>query len=125
MTLLLLTALAGCSAPPGAGSQSGVPDGGNTLAADARQDDGSEAIGGRVYRKACFACHQAGLVGAPRLGDAAAWTPRIAQGVETLVAHAVNGFQGDAGVMPPKGGHAYLSEKEIAAAIDYMVRAVR
>lgn len=132
MTLPLLIALAGCSDPPDAGRRLATPDGGDMAsgsrdapAADLAATAGRETTGGRVYTKACFACHQKGLVGAPRLGEGAAWAPRIEQGIETLVDHAVNGFQGDSGVMPPKGGHAYLTEEEIAAAVEYMVRAAR
>jgi cytochrome c5 len=59
------------------------------------------------------------------LGDAAAWAPRIAQGIETLNNHALNGFQGAAGVMPPKGGRVDLSDGEIIAAVEYMVEQAR
>jgi cytochrome c len=63
--------------------------------------------------------------GAPHLGDAAAWEPRIAQGMDTLNNHAINGFQGSAGVMPPKGGRVDLSDGEIIAAVEYMVEQVQ
>ena len=53
---------------------------------------------------ACMACHGAGVAGAPKIGDAAAWGPRIAKGADTLHKHAIEGFQGQAGFMPPKGG---------------------
>lgn len=81
--------------------------------------------GQQVYARACVACHGAGLVGAPKLGDRAAWAPRIARGRAELVAHATGGFRGATGVMPPKGGHAYLKEDEVAAAVDFMVDAAR
>ena len=70
-----------------------------------------------------MACHGAGLVGAPRLGDGSAWAPRIAKGRAVLVQNALTGFSGQSGVMPPKGGHAYLDEAAVSAAVDYMVRA--
>ncbi len=82
----------------------------------------ADAIDGKaVFMKICFACHIPGVAGAPKLGDKAAWAPRIAQGKATLLTHALHGFQGKAGVMPPKGGATYLSDDEVSAAIDYMV----
>jgi cytochrome c5 len=80
-----------------------------------------EMNGQQVYEAACSACHAAGVAGAPKLGDAAAWSSRIAQGADTLNQHAVQGFQGNAGYMPPKGGRADLSDDSIHAAVTYMV----
>ncbi len=77
--------------------------------------------GKQVYDTACFACHATGAAGAPKLGDKAAWGPRIAQGMDTLVSHAINGFQGQTGVMPPKGTCAACSNDELKAAVKYMV----
>jgi cytochrome c5 len=77
--------------------------------------------GKKTYDSVCFACHAQGIAGAPKLGDKAAWEPRIAQGMDTLVNHAINGFQGSAGVMPPKGGNMALSDEEVSAAVSYMV----
>ena len=74
-----------------------------------------------IYEGACGACHTAGIAGAPKFGDAAAWADRITQGAETLHEHAIQGYQGDAGYMPPKGGRADLSDEEVIAAVDYMV----
>ncbi len=76
--------------------------------------------GPQVYNAACVACHGAGVAGAPKLGEADAWADRIAQGRDTLVQHALQGYQGDAGYMPPKGGRTDLSDAEIMAAVDYM-----
>jgi cytochrome c5 len=82
--------------------------------------------GPQVYNAACYLCHSPpGVPGSPHLGDAAAWAPRIAQGMETLHSHAINGFQGAAGVMPPKGGRVDLSDGEIIAAVEYMVEQAR
>ncbi|KPK58642.1 MAG: hypothetical protein AMJ59_14375 [Gammaproteobacteria bacterium SG8_31] len=82
----------------------------------------AEAPSGQdVYQQACAACHTAGVAGAPKLGDAAAWSDRIAQGNDTLYDHAINGFQGSAGYMPPKGGRTDLSDEAIKVAVDYMV----
>ncbi|MGH8488656.1 MAG: c-type cytochrome [Gammaproteobacteria bacterium] len=86
-------------------------------AASASPDDKGKA----VYDGSCFACHTSGLAGAPKLGDKAAWKPRVAQGMETLVAHAIQGFQGQGGMMPPKGGRADLADADVKAAVIYMV----
>jgi len=75
------------------------------------------ATGMETYKTACFACHGTGAAGAPKLGDSAAWSARIAQGDDILLDHALKGFKG----MPPKGGRMDLSDDVIAAAVDYMV----
>jgi cytochrome c5 len=85
-------------------------------AASAELTDGKS-----VYESACVACHASGLAGAPRIGDAAAWAPRIAQGLATLENHAIAGFQGAAGVMPAKGGRTDLSDDAVRAAVEHMV----
>lgn len=77
--------------------------------------------GEEVYKMACAACHAAGVAGAPKLGDPAAWSARVEQGMDTLVSHAINGFQGSAGYMPPKGGRTDLSDDAIKASVEYMV----
>ena len=79
------------------------------------------AKGEDVYSKSCSTCHGMGIAGAPKVGDAAAWEARIAQGDQTLLDHAINGFQGSAGFMPAKGGFAFLSDEDVAAAVAYMV----
>lgn len=80
--------------------------------------------GKKLYDSACMACHTAGVAGAPKLGDKAAWADRIKQGVAILDEHAIKGFQGKTGVMPPKGG-AQASDDEVKAAVAYMVAAVK
>jgi cytochrome c5 len=78
--------------------------------------------GPQVYNAACIVCHQPGVAtGAPTIGDVAAWAPRIAQGMDTLYMHALQGLQGATGFMPPKGGRVDLSDDEIKAAVDYLV----
>jgi len=77
--------------------------------------------GETVYNQACVACHGAGIAGAPKLGDKAAWAPRIAQGPDTLHTHALQGFQGKGGYMPPKGGRTDLSDQSVINAVDYMI----
>lgn len=81
--------------------------------------------GEAAYNKVCFACHAQGIAGAPKMGDAAAWEARIAQGNDTLYKHAIEGFQGQAGVMPAKGGATDLSDDDVKAAVDFMVQAVQ
>lgn len=77
--------------------------------------------GPQVYNQACLACHGAGVAGAPVFGDVAAWAPRIAAGLELMREHAIAGYQGGAGYMPPKGGRLDLSDQEVHDAIDYMI----
>lgn len=72
--------------------------------------------GEAVYNAACMACHTSGAAGAPKLGDKAAWSPRITQGSSTLVQHALQGFKG----MPAKGGCTNCSDAEIKAAVEYL-----
>jgi cytochrome c5 len=79
------------------------------------------ADGKATYDKACMACHAAGVAGAPKLADKAAWAPRIAQGNDTLYTHALKGFTGKKGMMPPKGGNMSLSDADVKASVDYMV----
>lgn len=80
--------------------------------------------GKKLYESVCVACHGAGVAGAPKFGDKAAWAPRIKQGSATLYEHAIKGFQGKAGMMPPKGG-ASASDEEVKAAVDYMAAAAK
>jgi len=70
-----------------------------------------------LYAQACAACHDTGAANAPKTGDQAAWAERIGKGLDTLVDHAVNGFN----AMPAKGGAAQLSDVEVAATVEYMV----
>jgi len=69
-----------------------------------------------VYKAVCSVCHQAGMLNAPKFGDIQAWAPRIAQGYELLVQHAIKGIRS----MPAKGGNASLSDNEVASAVLYM-----
>lgn len=77
-------------------------------------------VGKAIYDKTCAACHAAGVAGAPKPGDKADWAPRIAQGVGVLDKHAIEGFTGSKGQMPPRGGST-ASDDEIKAAVRYMV----
>jgi cytochrome c5 len=76
----------------------------------------AERSGEKVVKAQCVKCHEAGVGGAPKIGDRAAWIPRLKQGVEPLVRSAINGHGG----MPPRGGLANLTDREIRNAIVYM-----
>jgi len=73
--------------------------------------------GATVFNSVCGACHNTGVAGAPKVGDKAAWAPRIAQGNDTLYKNAIAGKN----AMPPKGGAADLSDGEIKGAVDHLV----
>ncbi len=81
----------------------------------------ASASGEALYKQACMACHVAGVAGAPKFGDKAAWSPRLASGVDGLTASVIKGK----GAMPPKGGAASASDADIKAAVTYMVDAVK
>ncbi len=81
----------------------------------------ASANGEALYKQACMACHVAGVAGAPKFGDKAAWAPRLALGVDGLTASVIKGK----GAMPPKGGAAAASDADIKAAVVYMVDAVK
>lgn len=77
---------------------------------------GDAAKGKSIYDAACMACHAAGVAGAPKAGDKAAWAPRLKTGKDALYASVIKGK----GAMPPKGGNASLSDGDIKAAVDYL-----
>ncbi len=81
--------------------------------------------GETVYTASCAMCHSGGIAGAPKTGDAGAWNDRIAKGKEELYKSAIDGFTGDAGMMPPKGGCANCSDEEVKAAVDYLIEQVK
>ncbi len=110
---------AGSAALPGEPGAEGAPA--VTIVAAAAAPVAAPLSGPQVFNQACNACHGAGIGGAPKNGDKAGWAPRIAQGNATLYKHALEGYQGSAGVMPPKGGWANLSDGEVNAAVDYMI----
>lgn len=105
-----------------------VPAGAEELAAAARPAraaaPAAPRTGNAVFQQACSACHAAAapdVLGAPKIDDAAAWAPRIAQGMAVLRQNAIDGVQGDSGAMPARGGCLDCSDDEIVAAIEYMV----
>ncbi|MDX1456359.1 MAG: cytochrome c5 family protein [Marinobacter sp.] len=86
-------------------------------AAPAASASSGPRSGDAVYSAVCTACHSTGAAGAPVVGDAGAWGPRIDKGLDTLIDHAINGFN----AMPAKGGCANCPDEEIQAAVEYMV----
>jgi cytochrome c5 len=85
----------------------------------------ADLSGEEVYSQACVACHGAGIAGAPKFGDKAAWAERLAQGADTLHKHALAGYQGKAGFMPAKGGRTDLTDQSVMNAVDYMAEAAK
>ena len=75
------------------------------------------ADGKALYDKVCFVCHQVSVAGSPKLGDKAAWAPRLQAGIDALVQSVIKGK----GAMPPKAGNPALSDAEIRAAVEFMV----
>ena len=101
--------------------ESGAADAGSVAApaGDAATAAAAEPMSPeQVYQSKCLACHGTGAAGAPKLGDAAAWAPRIAQGMDTLLANATNGLN----AMPPKGLCMECSGDDLKTVIDYMVQ---
>jgi len=88
-------------------------------AAPAAAKSAAPLSGQQVYESLCVACHGEGVGGAPRLGDKAAWAPRIARGYNMLLAHAIEGFNGKTGMMPPRGGGSN-EDVEVARAVAYL-----
>jgi len=101
-------ATASVAVPPPAAPQKSVAAGANDL-------------GKKTFDSVCTACHTAGVAGAPKFGDKAAWAPRIAQGKNTLYNAALHGLR----AMPAKGGNPSLSDEQVKAAVDYMVAAAK
>lgn len=80
---------------------------------------GSSIDAKKIVAANCAMCHEGGLMGAPKIGSSDQWSPRIAQGKDTLVHNAINGIR----QMPARGGNAKLSDAEVAAAVVDMANA--
>jgi len=91
------------------------------MAAEPAEPVATVLSGPQVYNEACNVCHGAGIGGAPKIDDPSLWTARIAQGNDTLYQHALEGYTGEYGYMPPKGARMDLSDDEVRGAVDYMV----
>lgn len=87
--------------------------------ASAGNASGAEKSGEEVVKAVCSMCHAAGLMNAPKIGDKGQWQPRIAQGYETLVKHAIEGIR----TMPARGGNPSLTDGEVASAVAHMANA--
>ncbi|MBE0576826.1 MAG: cytochrome c5 family protein [Desulfuromonadales bacterium] len=105
--------------PPMTSEQAMPPSGAMPMAESMAKGD--IAVGEKVYNQACSSCHDEGISGAPKIGDSAAWAERIAKGMEALNKNSINGFTGETGMMPAKGGFSALSDDEVKAAVEYMV----
>jgi cytochrome c5 len=97
-----------------------------TKAAASQVAYGGTTDGKVIFDKLCTTCHSTGATGAPRITDKAAWAPRLKEGVETLVKHAIDGYTGpDGNHMPAKGGNPALSDEQVEATVKWMVSQVQ
>ena len=105
--LLLATAslLVACGSAEDAGSSA------------TRADATEQVPGEQTYLRFCFSCHASGAAGAPRVGQASAWESRVAQGMDVLLSHTIEGMPG----MPPRGMCRQCSDDDLRDAISYMV----
>ncbi len=104
---LAIKPLAGATAQAGGSSGTAMPTSGKDL-----------------FDQTCSACHGAGVAGAPKAGDKAAWASHIAKGLPTLYDHALHGFTGTTGTMPAKGGRTDVPDPMVEQAVNYMVSLV-
>lgn len=98
-----------------------VPDDAEDGAESEPADGAVAASGSGIYERHCALCHSEGIGGAPVVGDTDAWVARLEQGMKTLYQHAIEGYTGEDGIMPPKGGFVNLSDAEVRLAVDYIV----
>jgi len=89
---------------------------GASMPATAAAGDSASKTPEQLYQGACLACHTTGAAGAPKIGDAAAWSERGAKGLDALVTSAVNGM----GAMPPRGGSQY-DDDQVRVVIEYIL----
>ena len=122
--LLFAAAVAGCSkqeaAAPAAAPAPAAAAAPAATAVATTAAAAENTVGKSLYGKSCALCHAAGVAGAPKPGDKAEWAPRIAQGLEVLEKHAIEGYTGQKGQMPPRGGST-ATDDEIKAAVRYIV----
>jgi cytochrome c5 len=117
--------------PPSGEAIAGRDNSALAIHASAAAAEGTAAViappknGTELFEQTCSTCHGQGIAGAPKAGDKAAWAPRLAKGQAVLYAHALDGFQGSTGVMPPKGGRTDVSDDLVKQAVDYMVKLAR
>ena len=82
---------------------------------------GGTLDGSVIYGNLCAGCHKAGVGGAPKMGDPSGMGARAGKGKDTLYKHAIEGFQGTAGMMPARGGNPALNDDQVKAAVDFML----
>lgn len=108
-----------------AGQQQSATEEAASEAPQAAASEGGEEVdlakGEELYGQVCVACHAAGVANAPKLGDQAAWAPRLEKGPDGLTSSVINGL----GAMPPKGGAAQLSDADIKSIVSYMISTVQ
>ena len=115
------SAAAPAAAPAAAAAPVATPAAAAAPAAVAAAPAAADPAAGKgLYDKNCFACHAAGVAGAPKFGDKAAWAPYVATGIETMLKVAISGK----GAMPPRGGST-ATDDELRAAIQFMVDAAK
>jgi cytochrome c5 len=78
--------------------------------------------GKTVYDTNCSTCHKAGIMGAPKTGDKAAWAPRLTQGEAVLVSKSIKGFTGKKGMMPAKGGNPKLTDVQVGNSVAFIIQ---
>ena len=86
---------------------------------------GGTTDGKVIYDQLCHACHESGAGGSPKISDKGAWASRIAQGEETLLKHAIEGFTGKSGIMPARGGNPSLNDAQVKATVEWMMSQVK
>ena len=95
-------------------------------AAESQVAYGGTKDGKTIFGNLCQTCHTNAATGAPIITDKAAWAPRVAEGLQTLVSHAINGYQGkDGKQMPAKGGNPSLTDDQVKATVEWMVSQVK
>lgn len=108
----------------GAAAMQAAKDAAATLAAS-QVAYGGTTDGKEIYGNLCHSCHETGAGGSPKLSDKGAWTVRVAQGLATLQKHAIEGYNGGAGVMPARGGNPSLTDEQVNATVEWMVSQVQ
>jgi len=81
----------------------------------------AQAAGEKIYGQYCSLCHKSGMGGAPIVGEVSDWQDREAGGMVALKKRAIDGYTGQYGFMPPKGGFTHLTDQEIEEVVEYMV----
>jgi len=114
--LLLVLAMSGCEQRI---PEQSVPAKEESLSQGEHQSWRAE--GEAVYRRVCAPCHDKGISGAPPLHSEKVWKIRGADNIESLVMRSIDGYQGNQGVMPPRGGDRNLTDEQVEAAVRYML----